>query len=324
MNYIEEWELLLTMPKKQLDNIPLLEHIIQSADACVDEIISTNARFQLIDEATDVGLYEKALLAFSWLVKRYEEGKSLYGFSTRDILWRYKWIAGTVTYFDAISLEEIEALHEDMKQKLLAGNFSLRPYYVTKMWASIELGKPERASYFFDQWNHSADDILTDCRACEQHLRAGYYLRIEKDPEKSIQAAQVIFDRRMSCRDVPDTTYSILANAYEALDDHQNAWKNFELGYKAVKHTKNIESVAQLIDYLVKTERIELAKSIMKENLDNVLTVGLPYDQLFFLLACSPFLDDEPELQNLTKDLVNRFDQRNGNHYFLTKLQHNN
>ncbi|WP_239256287.1 hypothetical protein [Listeria ilorinensis] len=324
MNYIEEWAQLLDAEENQPENIGLLEHIIQSADAYADEEIATFARFRLIDEATYAGSCEKALLAFGWLVKRYEEGESLFTFSTIDLLWRYKWIAGSVTYFDSIPLAKIEALHEDMKQKLLAGHFSLRPYYMTKLWASIELGKPERASYFFEKWNRSTDDVLTDCQACEQHLRAEYYLRVENDPEKSIQAAQMIFDRHMTCWDVPDITYSVLANAYEALGDHENAWKNFELGYNAVNNTENIESIAQLIDYLIKMERLDLAKVKMKENSDRVFSLGLPYDQLVFLLACSPLLESESKLQCLLKDLVERFDRRNGNTYFYDKLQSNN
>ncbi|GIN84082.1 hypothetical protein J6TS2_04680 [Heyndrickxia sporothermodurans] len=318
--YMDLLEDVFMMEENDPAKISILERVIQEADSHNDIETAIEARFELIETCNYTGYPKKVLQAFSWLMQQYETGNS--EIDESQLFWCYKWIAEQIVTFPEITKEQIANLLSDMKEKFLACNYSLKPYYKEMMNGAIKMGELENAKLYFQQWMETPADWMSDCRACEVNAEVEYYL-FAGDLEKAYQVSQPLLMQTLTCAEVPHATYSYIALALLELGKEKAAEKCFQKGYKMIKGKGDFAAeIGNYIQYLLKTEREEEAESVLKENLEIVEKIDTTIEKILFMQSAYPIYakQNQQEWLEQTEKLTKQLDARNGNDYYSRRL----
>ena len=136
--------------EKTLEGVRLIEQAIKVADAENDVEAGYEARDMLMDATYDLGMPKKQLMAFAWMIKQFE-AEEIY-IDEDDLMWKYKWVALSIVDFPEISKVQIDHLLDDMKQKYLGFQYSLKPYYKIRTMMAMSMGEPEEVTRLRAEW----------------------------------------------------------------------------------------------------------------------------------------------------------------------------
>lgn len=314
MNYLEDLELAYQLGDQNPEVIPILQRVIAAADVYQDIEVGVEARDLMIEATVYNGQMKKALQAFAWLIKKYEEKSPFV--STYDILWKYKWIAGDTCGILAISKEQIENLLVDMKTKFQENGFSLRPYYKTVAIAAEEMGDAETAADYFEKWQATPADYMNDCVACETNDVAHHHY-FTGDSQKAIQAAQPVINGKQSCAEIPHLTYGFAALAFLDIDQPDQAAACFSKGYPLVRQEPEyLKTIGQFVSYQYQIGDLVKAKEIITENEAILERSDSEMSKMLFMIHALPVVQADSSFPKISRDLAARFDARNGNDYY--------
>ncbi|MCH1624102.1 hypothetical protein [Fredinandcohnia quinoae] len=319
--YLDLLDDALKMADEDLARIPLLERIILEADSHNDIETGVVARFELIDTCHDTGYPKKALQAFSWLIHKYESDETI--IDEEDLFWRYKWIIGYALKFPEIPIEQIETLQADMKEKFKAKNYSLKPYYYSKLRMILRMGgEIELAEPYYEKWKETSADHLSDCRACELDSEVDYYIHAG-DVDKAYKLAQPLLIQRLTCSSVPHITYSYMVLSLLHIGKKEAAEKCYKKGYKLVaKRGDFAEEIGEYILYLLKTNRKQEAETILNENIEIIEKIDTTIDKIMFMQSAYPLFAEKNDVKrmNWVEEYTQKLDTRHGNGYYTTRL----
>lgn len=124
-----------------------------------------------------------------------KQGRNDHWNMTTCILWVYKWVIASTTYFYQVSKKDILNFCEDYKQRSLAAGYNLRPYYSLLYEFYVQAGEQALADKYFHLFEHTPRDRMSDCKACDQNEIVEFYLkhdefetavRLSKDLESGV------------------------------------------------------------------------------------------------------------------------------------------
>lgn len=105
----------------------LLREAIRIADENEDVQWAVEMRLDLIYELNLLSADAEEIAVFSKILDSYENHKDQ--INEDDILWKYKWIWSCTFDLPSIPMEQVEAVGEDYKTRILRNGYSLRTYY---------------------------------------------------------------------------------------------------------------------------------------------------------------------------------------------------
>lgn len=268
----------------------------------------------------------------NWLSRHYHklygeseddsEEEELYLSKLFDVLWKFKWIVARLPYDINMTLEEISQANELMGN--LYEHFSLGKSALAKtlMHQSIKMGDVQAAKQHFQDWQSSknADDFIDDCDACEQNSLVEYHHFIG-DYRRVLELAKPILSGKMTCGEVPHTTYQYVIDSLVHLNQMEKAQDVLEQAIALI--TENTDDFLSLLSPLIylasKAGQPHLAKDLLDEFNDDIVAF-VPNNRLYYLEylhAVAPFNDE-----GLTeaKKVAAQFDERNGNTHYQDKL----
>ena len=195
-------------------SIAYLRDAIREADESEDYDWQLDLRSELMSQCN---FYSDALeiyVIMPQMLKLYDEHTARFGENrhTHNVLWHYKWLLETAQDFYQISIEQFEGLARDFIQRCQREGYSLRPYY-SSMFSFYKYIDWEKAESSYRQFLKEERDSLSDCAACERHKEVDYLLDCG-DLERAKQRARDLFDRKLSCKEVPEFTYGIFLRYY--------------------------------------------------------------------------------------------------------------
>src|SRR5687768_161210 len=85
--------------------LALEEEAVRIADTHQDISVGFDLRHNVIRTATFCGCAEKALVAFAWMLAQCDRDPDR--FPESNLMWRYKWILGSLDDFPQITLQQI-------------------------------------------------------------------------------------------------------------------------------------------------------------------------------------------------------------------------
>ena len=127
---LEIQKLLLQAQNKNLhprEKANLLKEAIRIADENEDVEWATEMRLDLIYELNLLSADTEEIAVFSKILDDYENHKDV--IKEDDLLWKYKWIWSSTFDIPEIPMEQVEAVGEDYKTRILRNGYSLRSYY---------------------------------------------------------------------------------------------------------------------------------------------------------------------------------------------------
>ncbi|KQO15773.1 hypothetical protein ASF12_27525 [Paenibacillus sp. Leaf72] len=325
--------------------LEVLEAAVRLADAEGDIENGFYARHQIVKTAGFHGFPLKAIIAFSWQLGQYDQNPEEY--DGRSLLWRYKWIIGTISNFPEIPMSQIQELLEDLGKRYKEHGYSNRTYLYFRSRLALDHGKLDEAKDYLQQFMKAFRDHMSDCIACEQHYIVMLYSRLGED-EQALKAAEPILSGNMKCAEVPHITLPELLLPMQRLNLHEEAKKAHTKGYRLVKGKRDLlESVAQHIEYLTATKPAKAIEAV-ELHLAFALDHENPYEVMLFNLCTARLLkklvqegsnvmlrlpasflaahEDTslPALaayfENLATAAAQRYDARNGNDFYSKKV----
>ena len=173
---LEIQKLLLQAQNKNLhprEKANLLKEAIRIADENEDVEWATEMRLDLIYELNLLSADTEEIAVFSKILDDYENHKDV--IKEDDLLWKYKWIWSSTFDIPEIPMEQVEAVGEDYKTRILRNGYSLRSYYHRWSVECVWMRQYDKAKEYIDKMlNEKIDD--QSCEACELNFMLDYYL----------------------------------------------------------------------------------------------------------------------------------------------------
>jgi hypothetical protein len=189
------------------DKVRLLKQAAVIADDNDDIEWGYDVRLQLIRECYFIASATDLMNEFSWILNAH--GSHPDWFDENDFLWQYKWILVRMYKNSQVSLEQIDAVMEDFKTRLLRNGYGLRPYYDRLYEETLIIGNLEKAKEYLDLRNEAPDDAMGSCPACTLDYELDYYLAIG-DFDEACNRAAPLLTKQISCTHVPARTFCAL------------------------------------------------------------------------------------------------------------------
>jgi hypothetical protein len=308
--------------------LAVLEEMIRIADRYMTEEDAYDARINYMSAALEAGTPEKMLIAFSWCLSKFEKSPGEY--SHHSIMWHYKWVLNEIWQMPEFSLEQIERIYEDFKEKCLKYGYNLRAYYQQKVNFMLSQGMPTDAAAFYKLWRSTPRDSLADCKACEQNLFGEYLFKINH-VKKGIQAVKPILDGKMKCRSIPQNTYSQIIVPLLKLKEFDKAVSIANKAIRLLKGPQFIEEYGVFLEFFTVTD-LPKAEKLYNQTIRFGLESKIGWDRFQYFLSARQFLREwskkrrrkklaESDLVTLDwldleiSSLADSFNRRNGNAY---------
>ena len=128
----------------------LVEEAVRVADVLGDEDAKYHVRMELVSSASFGGAAERALVAFTWCLKQFDEDPDAY--DEYDLLWAFKWILGSLPDFANVPRSKIESVQDDFESRLKQFGYGLAPLYKLKCRIAMDMGDIEATKYWYDEW----------------------------------------------------------------------------------------------------------------------------------------------------------------------------
>ncbi len=333
--------------------VAIFEEAVREADALGDLDAAWQLRDELVHSAIFSGFVEKAIVAFSWMLSRYDESPEEFDpeDSVYDLMWKYKWIVENTFQFPQITRTQIEGMLADMQARYLSCGYSLRPVHYMQMTLAMRLGDLDQALELAKLWQREKRDSMADCKACEcDHLAELHFRRGEDEP--GLQVAAPILAGRLQCAEIPHKTLAKILVPLLRLQRLDDAQKYHAKGYRKVARDREfLPELAEHLLFLVHASdfdnacklfrehyeisqaasdlngrfRFQLAGWMLLENLDKsgkrASLASLPANATSEFDENADLFDSlRAKLQGETKNLAQRFNTRNGNAYYTQQI----
>lgn len=326
------------------DRITLLKQAINLADTHNDIEWGFDLRLDLIRDEKETSRCEESLPAFTWILDTYDKNPEL--FSEDSFLWEYKWMLGSVRRNSSVSMEQIDSIAEDFKERLQRNGYSLRPYYTVKVHLAFFLNDLDGAEKYIELRNKELRDEMSNCRACELdddvelELRRGNF-------DKAIATGNSMLTKKLVCAHMPFSCYCNCVKYFRKAGEMEKAHEYFlkaEADLSELSDTSQVSEIGIMTGFLADYDR-EKAWAFFEQHahwnvdsedyLDFIFSINvLPLlnEGGTRILNMNPSLAwyrsdntyDIKEVYNYyykkAKDLAEKFDKRNGNVYFTEQF----
>lgn len=221
----------------------------------------------------------QSVLIFPEYLAYFEEHEELHEQFQRDMMWSFKWICGHFYEFCQIPLEQIESIFNQYAAFCKKFNYSLHSYYNLIGGFIRYAFEPDKsfcgltAKEAFKRKLKTPRDDISDCKACELDEDFRYYLWVEDDLEKALEIIKPVFSGKFYCSEVPEVTYSVLAEYYFEHGDLKNAVKYATKSYRMMKRIEgSLVQTRSIISEITAYKEPEKALKMLKEVLHDIGT----------------------------------------------------
>lgn len=250
------------------DRIRLLKEAAAIADDNEDVEWGYDIRMQLLRECYFLPSDNELVTNFTWILNAYEEHPDW--FDENDFLWEYKWVLGAMYQNPDVSMEQIEAILADFKERLTRNGHGLRAYYDRLYTETLSMEKIEKAKEYLDLRNEQPQDNVDNCPACTLDYELDYYLSTGNFDE-AYNRAQPLLTKQIfveTCSQVPARTFCTLLYHAQKAGKHELAaelFKQGEVEMEGQKENPNLMSYGgMLIAYLSDKDKDKMFKYIQR------------------------------------------------------------
>jgi tetratricopeptide (TPR) repeat protein len=336
----------LRFSRNDAEKVKACERIIKEAQKLKNEEMEYLAKSVYMEAIVFNNEPEKMLACFPWLLSVRDKNPEKYYY--KELLWYYKWVINHITKFSSISKERIMNILNDMETRYVAAGYGTKTVVNYKRVIYQDLGEPELAEEAYNEWfGISESSDISNCTACviDQEVE---YLLWKGSYQEAIDKAEDLLNKKYSCAEVPEITYSKVLLSYACLGKFEEAVKIYELAVSALNKEKAyLEDYGRILIYLSLTQNYIKAKNAFSKQLPYALNSKCDYFVYQFYLGALIFLKSLlqqnkleitlpenielsiPNTNNLfqVKDLydfinnrmdsiIKNFNRRNGNNFF--------
>jgi len=212
--------------------IELIEQAIKLADSGKDLHGAYRARYQLFLSAREIGQGYKAIVAFGWCLAQCDAHPDR--FSESSILWQYKSVINHACTNPDITLSQLQGLLDDMAMRYQRNGAGLFPVYDLRINYEIRMGFFEQARQSRWRRRQEVRKGMENCAACRCDDEVVEAIYLDQDDIKALKTAQPLLDGRLSCTEVPLVTYPRLLLPLLRLGRYDQALEYFHHAYPGI------------------------------------------------------------------------------------------
>lgn len=325
----------------------LLKEAVRIADENEDVEWATEIRLDLIYELNLISADAEEIAVFSKILDDYENHKDI--IKEDELLWKYKWIWGCTFDMPEIPMQQVMAVGEDYKTRILRNGYSLRSYYHRWFCEYVRMRQYDKAKEYIDKMLDEKMDDLT-CDACEINFMLDYYLETGQFDE-AYSRAQPLINKQITCYEAnlraylklayyaqkagkPEIAADMCARAEEGLagrekDEYMLLYMGPFIAYNFMtKPDRGWEYAERCIAWSLRTNAMkkyrfscDMAEALKYETRPEV-SLSLPED---FPLYSPDGTYRVDELRDYffrqAEELARRYDARNGNSGYMDRLK---
>jgi len=194
-----------------------------------DDVVEYHARMRLTASAKQTGDTDTMLSSFAWCLGKYDSDPSRFPADidngSADLLWQYKWMAGTLGATPLFSRTEIDAVLDDMRVHYEKAGLGMSGVYTAQFEDAWSNGRIEEADRLRVKIAETPRDEHSHCDACGRSQLSGFLAEIGREDEAIVLVEEMI-EGGFSCGDEPEYALSRTLVPYlraGRLEDAKNA-----------------------------------------------------------------------------------------------------
>jgi cellulose synthase operon protein C len=203
---------------EQIDSTPfgpeeraLVDQAVALAVESGDEQLEHLARMRLTVSAKHSGDTDAMLSSFAWTLAKHDSDPQRFpadlGDGGADLLWQYKWMAGTLSASPIFSREQIDAIHADMLEHYERAGVGLSGVITSRFDEAWRNGRLDEAATLREQLAITPRDDYSHCDACVRSESAGFLAQIGRE-EEALALVEEMIEGGFSCGDEPENALS--------------------------------------------------------------------------------------------------------------------
>jgi hypothetical protein len=317
--------------------IALLEQVIRHADASADRELRYAARLFGTNAYVYGGEVAKSFVTFSWCLSDFDRDPApFHQRSQHHLLWHFKYMVTALTKFPEVPLERTYAVLDDMERRYREGGHSMQAVYKHRYLVARHVGDEAAADSWYDRWNTTPRDNLSDCAGCDPSTQVAYLADRGRD-EEAVALAEPVLAGRLTCSEQPQTILSTLLRPYARTGRLEAATDAHRRAYRLMRpHLADLWDIGDHIGFCAQTGNENRGLEILQRHIDWLGKAPSPAAGMHFAASSALLLRrltalghgdvtvhrrDEgdiaaaelaEELARYAADLSLRFDARNG------------
>jgi hypothetical protein len=275
-------DLLLNRREDPERRMARLKRAVDLADSRGDLRAGLMARLTYVRATEFAGRHQESLVAFAWCLGVCDQHPDLLEQFSGDILWKFKWIAGSIARFPAITRGQIEETMQQMTRYYQRAGMSLRAVHGLRASNAVDLGDIDQIAGHRKAWLKSPKDGSEDCRACETGNTLSQYLALG-ELKKAVRAADGLLKGRLSCSVQPQSAQSMMLMPLFRLGMWDLADQAERASARQIKGDANyLDDMGDHTAFLTVTDQLTRAVAMLEAGLKQVVHVSRPFDQAEF------------------------------------------
>ncbi len=244
------------------------ERAVEVADARADPDAGFAARMALVEAGCFGGRPDLMLVAFAWLLARYDAAPDRFGwYDTYQLLWRYKWAVNAVGQFPELGRDTGDELLTDMARRYQAFGSGRHPVLGAERGLTLAFHDLPRARAAEAKYRRAHRSTLSNCAACVANSRLVYLNRFGRYAA-AVDAAGPILTGRLTCESVPASTYASLLGPLWHLGRLAEGMHFHRVGYRLVAgRSADTDEHADHVEFLTLTDNLPRAVTLAGKHL---------------------------------------------------------
>lgn len=271
-----------------IEKMYIIEEAVRLADAHNDIELGIEGRLQLIEVASFAACTDRSLPAMAWLLAKLDEDPALVDeIDLYSLMWSYKWIAANLATYPSIPLEKIDSVIRDMAERYDQQGYDSRAVESVKIDSYLILGDGEKLREAYKLWSTLPRGDMSDCEACEQNAEVRCHL-LWGDVDAALKSAKPLLAGRMSCAEVPYSTYGhLLLPMFDAdmLEQADTIQRKSQKQIRSVPGERGL--VGNHLAFLALTGQANRAVRILDNNLAPALAMTEAHHRCWFFTGAA-------------------------------------
>jgi tetratricopeptide (TPR) repeat protein len=249
--------------------IALLEQVLRHADASGDRELQWAARLLGTNAYVYGGEVAKSFVTFSWCLSDFDRNPApFHQRSQHNLLWQFKYMVTALTKFPEVPLARTYAVLDDMERRYKEGGHSLQAVYKHRYLVAQHIGDEDAATSWYDRWNTTPRDNLSDCAGCDPSTQVAYLADRGRD-EEAVALAEPVLAGRLTCSEQPQTILATLLRPYARTGRLEAAADAHRRSYRLMRpHLADLWDIGDHIGFCARTGNENRGLEILQRHID--------------------------------------------------------
>lgn len=266
------------------------ESLVREAEAAGDRKLLVEALFALLTAYNYSSEKDKKFVPFARALAMWDEDPSDFDdYATYQLHWYFKWVSAGMLDQPHIPLAAIEKWQTEMAYRYRLAGHSERAVRQGELRIARHVGDRARAEAAYAAWQAADRDRMSDCHACELHLKGSWEAERGQDAQ-ALESWSRVLGGELTCVHEPHAALASSLLPLLRLGRLDEARAHHLRGYRMVRTKESMRAaVAEHIEFCALTGNEARALEILAQHPAYFTTTGDP-DSLTDYMAVTALL----------------------------------